>query len=319
MKVLFLGTPKFAIPSLEKILGSNKHTLIGVVCQPDKDYDRKGKIVFSPVKKFGLEHDLPVYQWTKISRDGVEELKAINPDIMVTASYGQLLSQEIIDIPRYGVINIHGSLLPKYRGASPVQSAIINGETETGITIMKTEAGLDTGDIINFCKTKINEDETAGELMDRLAILGADLLIKTLDEIEQGKAKYIPQIQVDATFTTKIIKKVAELNFNKFAKELKNQILGMNPEPVAFTYFNGNMINILRARIAEDINNTDNACGTIIEPTSPKKGLFVQCYRSILEILELQFAGGRVITGKDAINGNKLKVGDRFETNIITK
>jgi len=317
MKVLFLGTPEFGIPSLQKIYESDKHSLLGVVCQPDKETDRKGNVIYSPVKEFALTHNLPVYQFDKISRDGVEIIRDIAPDIMVTASYGQILSQEIIDIPKYGIINVHGSLLPKYRGAAPVQAAIINGETETGITIMRTEAGLDTGDIIKMQKLSIEEDETSGELMNRLAVLGAELLITVLGEIENGIATYTEQMHVDATITRKFVKKNAGLNFEKSAKELKCQILGMNPEPIAYTNLAGKMINIYRAKIAPAEYITDQPAGTIIPPTCAKKGLFVQCHSSVLEITELQFPGGKVMSGKDAINGNKLKIGDRFETNII--
>jgi len=317
MKVLFLGTPAFGIPSLQKIYESDKHSLLGVICQPDKETDRKGNVIYSPVKEFALAHNLPVYQFEKISRDGVDIIKKIAPDIMVTASYGQILSQEIIDIPKYGIINIHGSLLPKYRGAAPVQAAIINGETETGITIMRTEAGLDTGDIIKMQKLDILEDETAGELMERLGVLGAELLITVLGEIENGTATYTEQMHVDATITRKYIKKNSGLNFEKSAKELKCQILGLNPEPVAFSNIYGTMVNVYRAKVAPDEYITEELNGTIIPPTCAKRGLFVQCHSSVLEITELQFPGGKIITGKDAINGKKLKIGDRFETNII--
>lgn len=312
MKILFLGTPEFAVASANAILQSENHSLIGIVCQPDRDMDRKGNVIFSPMKQFAQQNGIECFQWEKISRDGVDTIKELAPDIMITAAYGQILSQEIIDIPKFGIINVHGSLLPKYRGASPIQTALINGDKETGITIMKTEAGLDTGDIISTEKVVINEDETCGELMARMSEIGAKLLIKTLDKIEAGTAEYIPQIQVDASITTKISKKQAFINFEKTAKELKSQILGMNPEPIAYTSLNGVTMNVYRARVAPETFSTSLPCGTVIAPTSVKAGLFVQCNRSVLEILELQFAGGKKMSSKDAINGNKIKLGDKF-------
>ena len=205
MRIIFLGTPAFSVNSLDALVKS-KHTVVAVVTQPDKPTERGNKIEFSAVKKYALANDIPLFQFPKISRDGVVDLKALEPDVMITAAYGQILSQEVLDIPRLGTINVHASLLPKYRGASPIQTAIINGDAETGVTIMKTEIGLDTGDIIDYVSTPIFEEETAGELSERLADLGSKLLLDVLDKLEQGTANLTQQEHINATVTSKISK-----------------------------------------------------------------------------------------------------------------
>ena len=311
MKIIFLGTPEFAIPTLESLFKSN-HQLVGIISQPDRIQDRGRKIVFSPVKKFALEHNIPIMQFEKLSRDGVESIRSLAPDIMVSASYGQILSQEIIDIPKYGIINVHPSLLPEFRGASPIQTAIIKGCTQTGVTVMRTEAGLDTGDIIISEKVSIGEEETYGELADRLAVLGAKLAIETLDMIENGTVEYTKQSHVDATVTKRISKEEGRIVWEKPATQLKCQILGQNPAPIAFSYVNNICCKIYRARVAKDIVDTSEPVGTIIEPTSVKNGIYVQCGKGVLEILELQFPGGKVLKSTEALNGRKLKLGDRF-------
>ena len=218
MKIIFLGTPEFAIPSLEKLLSSH-HELIAVVTQPDRPSGRGNKLTPSPVKVWAKNHNIKVLQYDKISRDGLEDLRSLQPDIMITAAYGQILSQAIIDIPKYGIINVHASLLPKYRGASPIQTAIMNGETFTGVTIMQTDIGLDTGDILSIGKTMIGEEETAGELSVRLSEMGADLLLMTLEDIEQGTTMPERQQQSTTNITTKIKKEDCLINWNKSSKE----------------------------------------------------------------------------------------------------
>jgi len=310
MRVIFLGTPEFALPSLEKLIAS-KHEVVGVITQLDKPNARGNKIIFSPVKEFALKNNIKVYQYEKISRDGIEDIKSLNPDIMVTAAYGQILSQAIIDIPKYGIINIHASLLPKYRGASPIQTAIIKGDLITGVTIMQTEAGLDTGDILNTENLEIGEVETAGELSQRLAIVGSELLLKTLDEIESGTVVRTKQQHANATITKKITKEECLINWNKSAKQIKSLILGSNPDPIAKTILDDKTINIYGARIA-NIADTNHEVGTIIEPSSVKNGVFVQCGQGVLEILEAQFPGGKVLDAKQLINGRKLAIGMKF-------
>lgn len=311
MRIIFLGTPEFALPSLEKLTQSH-HEVIAVVTQVDKPSGRGNKLSPSPVKQFAMSKNIKVLQYEKISRDGVEELTNLNPDIMITAAYGQILSQAIIDIPKYGIINVHASLLPKFRGASPIQSAVLKGEKTTGITIMQTDIGLDTGDILSKITTEIRNDETAGELTARLAVLGGDLLLETLDLIEQGKTNPIKQYHADATITKKISKEDCLINWNKSAKEIKCLILGANPDPVARTMVNNEQVRIHRA-IEANLEETSLAPGTIIEPTSVKNGVFVQCGQGVLEILEIQFPGGKVLPAKLLVGGRKLAVGMRFK------
>jgi len=318
MRIVFLSTPEFGISSLEKLIAS-RHEVVAVVTQVDKPSGRGKHMKASPVKEYALKHGLKVLEYAKISRDGVDELRTLNPDIMITAAYGQILSQAIIDIPKYGIINVHGSLLPKYRGASPIQSAIIKGENVTGITIMQTEAGMDTGDILAKETTEIGEQETAGELMARMAIIGADLLLKTLDEIENGETNPEKQHHASATITTKLKKEDCYINFNKSAKEVKCLILGANPDPVASTELEGEIVKIYRARIAYEVSDTAETAGTIVVPTSAKNGAFVQCGQGVLEILEAQFAGGKVLSGKQLVSGRKLSVGMRFTPVIFPK
>ena len=311
MNIVFLGTPEFALPSLEKLLNS-RHTILAVVTQPDRPQGRGNKLTASPVKQFAIKNGIKCLQYNKISREGVEELSALKPDIMITAAYGQILSQAIINIPKYGIINVHGSVLPKYRGASPVQTAVLNGDSETGVTIMQTDIGLDTGDIFAIQKTYIDENETAGELMNRLAVLGADLLLTTLDQIESGESVKEKQTITDDEITRKIKKEDCLINWNKSAKQIKCLVLASNPDPIAKTILNGQQINIYRARVTDLENDKFANPGTIIEPSSAKNGVFVQCGQGVLEILEAQFPGGKVLTGKQLFGGRKFGINMAF-------
>lgn len=318
MRIVFLGTPDFAINSLDALVKS-KHEVIAVVTQPDKPTERGNKIQFSDVKKYAIANDIPLFQFPKISRDGVIDLKALNPDIMVTAAYGQILSQDILSIPKYGIINVHASLLPKYRGASPIQTAIIRGDSETGVTIMKTEIGLDTGDIIAAVKTPIFETETAGDLSNRLAILGANLLLEVLESLENGTATFTKQEQFDATVTTKISKSDAVINWEKSSREIKNLILGTNPNPIARTLLGEDVVKIYKAKttsvqLSEEDLKAEN--GTILSISSVKAGVFVKTSDGAIEILEMQLPGGKVLPAKQLMNGRKINIGDKFKTVI---
>ncbi|MEE1122367.1 MAG: methionyl-tRNA formyltransferase, partial [Acinetobacter pseudolwoffii] len=227
MKIIFAGTPEFAATALAALL-KTEHEIVAVYTQPDRKAGRGQKLTASAVKQLALEHNIPVYQplhFKSSTEEGLAaqaELKALNADVMVVAAYGLILPQVVLDTPKYGCLNIHGSLLPRWRGAAPIQRAIATGDTETGVTIMKTEIGLDTGDIIEVVKTPIFEHETAGDLSLRLAILGADLLIETIEKIENGTATYTKQEQFDATVTTKISKSDAVINWEKSSREIKN-------------------------------------------------------------------------------------------------
>ena len=318
MRIVFLGTPDFAINSLDVLVKSN-HDVIAVVTQPDKPTERGNKIEFSAIKKYCITNDIPLFQFPKISRDGVIDLRALAPDLMVTAAYGQILSQDILSIPRYGVINVHASILPKYRGASPIQTAIIRGDTETGVTIMQTEIGLDTGDIIDVVKTPIFDTETAGELSNRLAELGANLLLEVIEKIENGTATYTKQEQFDASVTTKISKNDTVINWDKSSREIKNLILGSNPNPVARTLLGDDLVKIYRAKPADiELDEEMQAAevGTILSNSSVKKGVFVRTGDGAIEILEMQLPGGKVLPAKQLLNGRKINIGDKFKSVI---
>jgi len=308
MRVIFLGSPEFGLLTLEKLL--KHHDVVGVVTQPDSEQGRGQKLTACPVANFAKSHGLNLMQFEKISRDGVEVLKALNPDIMVTCAYGQILSQGIIDIPKFGIVNVHASLLPKYRGASPIQTAIINGEKETGVTIMKTEIGLDTGDIINSQKIDILDGETAGELSERLSSIGADLLIKSLDEIEAGTAQFTKQPYTDASITKKLTKLNCTINFERTAGQIVNLIRGANPDPVARTELQGQLVKIYRARVASV--EADGAPGSVHSTSSAKIGLLINCGTGVCEVTQIQFPGGKIIDGKSAVAGRKIKFGDCF-------
>lgn len=315
MRIVFLGTPIFAVKCLDRLIHSN-HEIVAVVTQPDKPSERGNKIEFSEVKKYALTNHIPLFQFTKISRDGLIDLRALNPDIMVTAAYGQILSQDVLDIAKFGVINVHASILPKYRGASPIQTAIINGDSETGVTIMKTETGLDTGDIIDIVKTPIFDTETAGELTDRLADLGSNLLMEVLFNIEHGTAKFTPQEHLSATVTAKIKKEDCVINWQKSTKEIKSLILGTNPSPIARTLLDDQLVKIYRAKIADiELNDDDKklANGTILPRSSSKLGVFVKTVDGALEILEMQMPGGKILPAKVLMNGRKINPYDAFK------
>lgn len=311
MRIVFLGTPEFGVTILQALLQS-RHQIIGVITRPDAPSGRGKKMVEPPVKVFAKQQNLPVYQFEKLARDGVETIKKLQPDLMVTASFGQIISQEILDIPPYGILNVHGSILPKFRGASPVQTAIMKGESITGVTIMKTELGLDTGDIYSVATTPIQTYETAGQLLSRLATMGAKLLLETIDEIEYHNLKPQKQSHVQATITKKITKEDVHIRWVKSDHEIKNLIYGANPSPIAFTELaNGTVVKIYEAKLT-NLPNTNQPAGTIVEPTSNKKGVFVQCGQGVLQITKLQFPNGKEMDGQSAINGNKLHIGDTF-------
>ena len=316
MRIVFLGTPEFAVNCLDTLVKS-KHEVVAVVTQPDKPSERGNKIEFSEVKKYSLASGIPLFQFPKISRDGVIDLKALQPDLMVTAAYGQILSQEVLDIPKYGTINVHASLLPKYRGASPIQTAIIKGDSETGVTIMQTEIGLDTGDVIDFVKTPIFENETAGDLSKRLSELGATLLLDVIDQIEMGSAKYTKQELIDVSVTSKIKKDDCLISWEKSSKEIKCLVLGTNPNPIARTVLGEEIVRIYRAKLTDFVLTDEEKKlepGTVLEKSSPKAGLFVRTGDGAIEITELQFPGGKVLTGKVILNGRKVKPLDQFKT-----
>lgn len=309
MKIVFLGTPDFAVPTLEWLVNS-KHEIQAVITQPDKEKDRGHELAPSPVKVFAKEKGLDVLQYKKIRVDAVNDLKHLNPDIMVTCAYGQILSQEIIDIAKYGIVNVHASLLPKYRGSAPISWAIINGETTTGITLMKTDIGIDTGDMIASVETEIGEDETAGELFDRLSKLGGELLLKALDEIEKGTAVFTPQDSSLATHARMLKKSDGLIDFSKSAKQVKDLIRGLNPWPTAYFMFEGQMIKVFESNIVDF--ECDAQAGEVVQSDS-KKGLYIKCGDGVISIETLQYPNSKRVDAKAFLNGRDLPLGAKLQ------
>ena len=303
MRIAFLGTPEFALPSLE-MLRTSGHTL-AVFTQPDRPVGRHATLTPPPTKAYALEHGIPFYQFEKIRLpEGVAALKEFAPDLMITAAFGQLLSAENLAIPRLGCINVHGSLLPKYRGAAPIQWAIIDGETETGITTMMTAIGMDTGDILLVDKIAIDPDETAGELFERMAILGAETLRRTITALEAGTLVRIPQDESQATKCPMLKKEHGKLDFSQSAASIHNRVRGTNPWPGAYALLGDEVLKIHKTQ------KTDHAIGE--EPLgilkgSAKSGLFVRCADGWLEIVELQATGGKRMRAKDYLLGRSLE------------
>ncbi len=306
MRIAFLGTPGFALPSL-KMLYNEGHEL-AVFTQPDRPRDRGHGISMPPVKELALSLGLPVFQFERIrNEEGVSALKGFGPDLMVTAAFGQILSEENLALPLYGCINVHGSLLPKYRGAAPIQWAIINGEKKTGVTSMMTDVGLDTGDILLSRETEIGEDETSGELYERLSVMGAELLKDTISLLEAGKLERTPQTESEATKCGVIKKYMAEIDFSKPAAKVHDLIRGMNPAPIAFTKLDGQPVKIYSSRktVIPAFDHPDSVPGECVV-ADPKRGLFVRCGDGVLEITCLQFAGKKPMDAKSALNSRKM-------------
>lgn len=303
MRIAFLGTPEFALPSLD-MLRKSGHTL-AVFTQPDRPVGRHATLTPPPTKAYALEHGIPVYQFEKIRLpEGVAALKLFAPDLMVTAAFGQILSAENLAIPKYGCINVHGSLLPKYRGAAPIQWAIINGETQTGITTMMTDIGMDTGDILLVDRIAIDPDETAGELFSRMAALGADTLSKTITALEAGTLVRIPQDESQATKCPMLKKEHGKLDFSQSAVSVHNRVRGTNPWPGAYALLGEEPLKIHRTR-RSDLPIGSEPVGIL--KGNAKSGLFVRCADGWLEIVELQAIGGKRLSAKDYLAGKALE------------
>lgn len=302
MKILFLGTPEFSAEILKRI--PLKHTITAVVSQPDRAKDRKGNLLPTPLKKYAVENGIKVYQFERIKKS-VDELKAIDADIFITAAYGQILSQEIIDLPRYGIVNVHTSLLPRYRGSSPIQSAILNGDKVTGVTIMQTDVGMDTGDIILSQSVTIG-DKTAGELTEELIEVGASLLAEALDEIEAGTAVKVKQDESGATKCKMIKDEDALINWLDSAENIYNKIRAFNPSPIAYSTLNGERIKIYRATLSDE----NGEAGQVLK--TDKKGIVVGCGKGAINITSLQPSGKKVMDVAAFLNGKRLNRGEHF-------
>ena len=306
MKIVFLGTPHFAKIVLEKLIKSH-HKVVAVVCSLDKPQGRGNKLTMPETKQFAQEKGIPVFQFAKIRLDGIETLKNIEADIFVTASFGQILSQEILDIPPYGVVNVHGSLLPKYRGASPVQTALLNGEKVTGVTIIKTFIGIDDGDMLAKKEVEILDEDNSETLMEKLAYVGGDLLVETLDNIENGTATFTPQDIAQATYTKMLKKENAFLNFSLPAKNLHNFVRAYYLNPCAHFVFDNNVFKVLKSNVYSELAPKGNEGEVVI--SSSKEGLVIACGEGFLEIISLQAPAGKVMSAKSYLNGKSLPVG----------
>ena len=308
MRIVFLGTPDFAVKPFENII-ENGYNVVAAVTNPDKPVGRKQTITACPVKETALRHGIPVYQYTKIRNEGVEDLKALKPDLMVTCAFGQILSQEILDIPTIGTINIHASLLPKYRGSSPIQWAIINGEKVTGITIMFTDVGVDTGDIILQDELQIENTDTAGTLFDKLSVLGSRSVIKALEAIETGTYTRTKQDETKATHTKFFNKESGLMDFNKTADEIVNLVRGLNPWPVAYFTYKDEKIQVYSAENKNSVYNAEP--GTVVS-ADKKTGLIVNVNGGSVRLNTLKKSGGKLMPDTDFLNGNRILPGEKL-------
>ena len=315
MKIIFMGTPEFAVPSLKALINS-KHKIVAVVTQPDKPVGRSKSLQPSPIKELAMENNLQVLQFTKIRTEGVEIIQNLDADIIVTCAFGQILNAEILFAKKFGVINVHGSILPKYRGASPIQSAIIKGETKTGVSILKSDIGIDDGDVLLIKELDILENETYGELSIRLANLGADALLESLELLESGKAIYTPQKAEEATHCSMFKSDFGHITFDNKAQDIVNLINGLNPSPVAFMYVKNFRYKLYNAHIVSEdkikelgINLSQHKIGEVVVAKS-KVGLYIKAIDGVVSIDKIQAENGKVLTAKEFLNGGKILVGD---------
>ncbi len=319
MNVLFMGTPDFARESLKSIYEAG-HNILGVVTNLDKPKGRGMKLQPSEVKEYALEKGLKIYQPEKVknNKEFREEIEKLKPDVICVVAYGKILPKKILEIPKYGCINVHGSLLPKYRGAAPIQWAVLNGDKVTGITTMYMDAGMDTGDMILKEEVEIGEDETTGELWDRLAKIGGELLVKTLQQVGKGTAPREKQGD-DFSIAPMLSKEMAKIEWdNQTAQEIKNLVRGLNPIMGAYTYLNGKKIKFWKVAIATKdeiiVNNIDVLKNGTILIANPKDGLFIKTVEGVLKVLEIQGENARRMSIQDFLRGNMIKEYDVFES-----
>ena len=311
MKIVFMGTPDFARDSLESIYNAG-HDILAVVTNVDKPKGRGMKMIATPVKEFAIEKNLPVFQPEKVKKNEefINEIKSLNPDIICVVAYGKILPKEILDIPKYGCVNVHASLLPKYRGASPIQWAVIDGCEYSGVTTMKMDEGLDTGDILMVEKVKLDAKETGGSLFDRLSDVGAHLLVKTLEGLEAGTITPVKQDDSESTYVKMLHKSFGKMDFNKSAAELERLIRGLNPWPSAFTYIDGKMLKIWDADVADNISEVQTEevkPGQVV--TVGKNTFTIACGQGYLVVNEVQLEGKKRMDSGSFLRGNQLEAG----------
>lgn len=316
MKVIFMGTPDFASESLKNLYEAG-HEILAVVTNPDRPKGRGMKVIASPVKQYAIEKNLKIYQPEKVrkNQEFIDEIKSLNPDVICVVAYGKILPKEILEIPHLGCINVHASLLPKYRGSAPIQWAVLNGEKETGVTTMYMDIGMDTGDMILKEKVQIGEDETTGELWDRLSKIGGKLLVETLKQIEEGTAPREKQSE-DFTMAPMLDKKMAKIDWeNQTASQIKNLVRGLNPIMGAYTFFKDKKIKFWKVDVAKNIGLTEDmeklANGVVVLSDS-KDGLYIKTKNGILKVLEIQGENARRMPIADFLRGNTIKEFEAF-------
>lgn len=305
LQIVFMGTPEFAVPSLEMLLQEG-YSVKAVVTQPDRPKGRGHKLVPPPVKVLAQAHGIPVLQAEKISRDGYEALAAVGGNLFITAAFGQILSESVLALPQYGTINVHGSLLPAYRGAAPIEWAVINGERYAGVTTMFTVRELDAGDMLLSGQVEIDANITGGELREQLSHVGADTLKRTLESLLAGTLSPIPQNPEEVTYSTIPDRKLAEIDWSMPTEQLRNLIRGLNPAPMAFTWAGEQKVKIFEIQPAKYAGN-EALPGTILEK-DPKKGLIVKTGDGAAEITKLQFPAGKPMSAKDYMRGKTISV-----------
>ena len=308
MRIVFMGTPDFAVGSLQALCESGKHEILAVVTQPDRPKGRGNKLLQTPVKEYALEQGLTVYQPQKVKApEFVELLHELQPELIVVAAFGQFLSKEILELPKYGCINVHASLLPKYRGAAPIQYAIIKDEKESGVTIMQMDIGMDTGAMLDKVVVPIAENTTMGELHDALREQGAALLLQVIDKIATGTAVAEPQDDAQATYATLLDRSMEHIDWSKTAQEVHNLIRGFNPAPSTFTKLpNGKSLKIWGSKMTD--KSSAAAAGTVIE--TGKHSFFVACGEGVLEITEVQPESKKRMSAQVFLNGRGVQEGD---------
>ena len=310
MKIVYMGTPDFAVPPLRSLLNT-EYEVAAVVTQPDKPKGRGKALMPTPVKEEALKHGIPVYQPEKVREPGfVEKLRELNPDLIIVAAFGQIIPESVLNMPKFGCINIHASLLPKYRGAAPIQYAVIDGEKESGVTIMKMGKGLDTGDMIARTEVPLAKDETGGSLFEKLSSAGARLLVETLPDIFAGTAVYEKQPEESPTpYAAMITKKMGLIDFSKSAEELERLVRGLNPWPSAYTFLNGKNLKIWKAE-ADMTQAEKNIPGTVVR--ADEEGICVACGTGRLILKEVQLEGKKRMDSASFLRGCKVEPGTRL-------
>ena len=312
MNVIFMGTPDFAVPTL-KILIENGYNILAVVTQPDRPKGRGKQVIPPPVKVLAEQHEIPVLQPVRVRKEeSLHQIRELAPDMIVVVAYGQILPAALLEIPPMGCINVHGSVLPKYRGAAPINWAIIRGEQETGITTMYMDEGMDTGDMLLKCAIPIEADDTAGSIHDKLSLVGAELLLDTLRELEVGTLTRIPQHDEDATYAPMLKKEDGCIDWQESAVNIDRKVRGLFPWPGAYTYFQGNMVKLLKVAVEEKPETVDDApAGTVVE-LDKKAGPLIATGEGFLRILEIQPQNKKPMRCSDFCRGYHLEIGDRL-------